>query len=174
MKETRRMRSTALAASILVLATGGVLGGVALAQPAVHAAAAKTSASSKATILPGQWEYDYKVGVIPVSSERKCLKPADAEQFSRGICTRRYRCDYTTNVVKDGKIQLKGTWTDKKDRVSPVTAEGSYTPESFKMDIHIKTISGMNLAGSMNAKRVAAECAPEEKTAEKAPETASR
>jgi len=152
------MRSTALAASVLVLAAGGVAGGVALAQPVVRAAAA-----SKPTILPGQWEYDYKIGVIPVSSERKCLKPADAEQFSRGICTKRYRCDYTTNVVRDGKIQLKGTWTDKKDRVSPVTAEGSYTPESFKMDIHIKTISGMPLAGSMTARRVAAECAPEDK-----------
>jgi opacity protein-like surface antigen len=157
------MRSTALAASVLALA----IGGVALAQPVVKAAAAKASASGKATILPGQWEYDYKVGVIPVSSESKCLKPADAEQFSRGICTKRYRCDYTTNVVKDGKIQLKGTWTDKKDRVSPVTANGTYSPESFRMDIHIKTISGMNLAGSMDAKRISAECAPEEKSAEK-------
>ena len=158
------MRSTALAASVLAL----VVGGVALAQPVVQAAAAKAVTSGKATILPGQWEYDYKVGMIPVSSESKCLKPADAEQFSRGICTKRYRCDYTTNVVKDGKIQLKGTWTDKKDRVSPVTANGTYTPESFKMDIRIKTISGMNLSGSMDAKRVSAECAPEAKSGETA------
>ena len=151
------MRSTALAASVLALVIGG---GVALAQPVVRAAASQ-AASAKSTILPGLWEYDYKVGVIPVSSESKCLKPADAEQFSKGICTKRYRCDYTTNVVRDGKIQLKGTWTDKKDRVSPVSAEGTYTPESFKMDIHLKTISGMNLAGSMNAKRVAADCPAE-------------
>ena len=163
MKETRRMRSTTLAASALALSVGLAIGGFSLAQPVVHATA-KTAA--KTTILPGHWEYDYKIGVIPVSSETKCLKPADAEQFSRGICTRRYRCDYTTNVVKDGKIQLKGTWTDKKDRVSPVSAEGVYAPESFKMDIHIKTISGMNLAGSMNAKRISAEC-PAEETAAK-------
>jgi hypothetical protein len=174
MKETRRMRSTVLAASVLVLAAGGLAGGVALAQPLVKAAPAKAATSSKATILPGQWEYDYKVGVIPVSSERKCLKPADAEQFSRGICTKRYRCDYTTNVVKDGKIQLKGTWTDKKDRVSPVTANGTYAPEKFQMDIHIKTISGMNLAGSMNARRIAAECPAEEKSAEKVADTAAK
>ena len=157
------MRSTTLAASALALSVGLAIGGFSLAQPVVHATA-KTAV--KTTILPGQWEYDYKIGVIPVSSETKCLKPADAEQFSRGICTRRYRCDYTTNVVKDGKIQLKGTWTDKKDRVSPVSAEGVYAPESFKMDIHIKTISGMNLAGSMNAKRISAEC-PAEETAAK-------
>ncbi len=158
------MRSTVLAASILAVAIGGA--GLALAQPTVRAAAA-----TKATILPGHWEYDYKIGVIPVSNETKCLKPADAEQFSRGICTKRYRCDYTTNVVKDGKIALKGTWTDKKDRVSPVTANGTYTPEAFKMDIHIKTISGMPLAGSLTAKRLSAECPPSE---EKKAETAAK
>jgi hypothetical protein len=155
MKEIRRMRSTALAASALALSAGLALAGFSLAQPTVRAPA-------HSTILPGQWEYDYKIGLIPVSSETKCLKPADAEQFSRGICTRRYRCEYTTNVVRDGKIQLKGTWTDKKDRVSPVTAEGAYTPESFKMNIHIKTISGMPLAGSLNARRLSAECPPDE------------
>lgn len=154
------MRSTALAASALALSAGLALAGFSLAQPTVRAPA--HASPVKATILPGQWEYDYKIGLIPVSSETKCLKPADAEQFSRGICTKRYRCEYTTNVVRDGKIQLKGTWTDKKDRVSPVTAEGAYTPESFKMDIHIKTISGMPLAGSLNARRLSAECPPDE------------
>jgi hypothetical protein len=165
MKEIRRMRSTTLAASALALAGGLALTGFSLAQPVVRAA---PRAPAKATILPGHWEYGYTLAGIPVSSESKCLKPADAEQFSRGICTKRYRCDYTTNVVQDGKIQLKGTWTDKKDRVSPVTAEGTYTPESFKMNIHIKTISGMPLAGTMTAKRTSADCAPEEKTGETA------
>jgi hypothetical protein len=160
------MRSTVLAASILAVAICGA--GLALAQPMVRAAPVEKGAS-KATILPGYWEYDYKIGVIPVSNETKCLKPADAEQFSRGICTKRYRCDYTTNVVRDGKIALKGVWTDKKDRASPVTANGTYSPEAFKMDIHIKTINGMPLAGSLTAKRLSAECpAPEEKKAETA------
>ena len=156
------MRPTALAVPALALAAGVALAGFSLAQPLVSAPA---HAATRATILPGHWEYDYKIGIIPAGSESKCLKPADVEQFSRGICTRRYRCDYTTNVVSNGKIRLKGTWTDKKDRVSPVTAEGSYTPESFKMDIHIKTISGLPLAGTMTAKRVSAECPPEESAA---------
>lgn len=162
------MRSTALAASAPFLFLGALaIAGAALAQPVVRAAVAEAAAHSTArsTILPGQWEYDYKIGVIPVSNETKCLKPADAEQFSRGICTKRYRCDYTTNVVRDGKIQLKGTWTDKKDRVSPVTAEGTYSPEAFKMNIHIKTINGMPLAGSLTAKRLSAECPPAETAA---------
>lgn len=167
MKETRRMRSTALAASALALCSGLAPAGFSLAQPVVRAPAAH-AASKTATILPGQWEYGYRVAGIPVSNETKCLKPADAEQFSRGICTKRYRCEYTTNVVQNGKIKLKGTWTDKKDRVSPVSAEGTYTPDSFKMDIHIKTISGMPLAGSMTAKRLSADCPVEEKTGETA------
>ena len=153
------MRSTALAASALALVAGVAFAGFSLAQTEARA---PNPAGAKATILPGYWEYDYKVGIIPVSSETKCLKPADVERFSRGICTRKYRCDYTTNVVSDGKIQLKGAWTDKKDRVSPVTAEGAYTPESFKMDIHIKTISGMPLAGTMTAKRLSADCPAQE------------
>ncbi|MGH1560635.1 DUF3617 domain-containing protein [Caulobacter segnis] len=153
------MRSTALAASVLVVAIG------ARPWPNPWSARPPRPLRPSRRFLPGYWEYDYKIGVIPVSNETKCLKPADAEQFSRGICTRKYRCDYTTNVVRDGKIQLKGAWTDKKDRVSPVTAEGTYSPEAFKMNIHIKTINGMPLAGSLNAKRLSAECPPAETAA---------
>lgn len=149
------MRPTALAASALALAVALPLAGASLARPT-------TAAPARTTILPGHWEYDYKIGPIPAGGESKCLKPADVEQFSRGICTRKYRCDYTTNVVSNGKIKLKGTWTDKKDRVAPVTADGTYTPESFKLNIHMKTINGLPLAGVMTAKRVSAECPAEQ------------
>lgn len=151
------MRPLALAASALALA---------VVAPLAASQARPTAAAPARTILPGHWEYDYRIGPIPAGGESKCLKPADVEQFSRGICTRKYRCDYTTNVVSDGKIRLKGTWTDKKDRVAPVTADGVYTPESFKLNIHMKTINGLALAGVMTAKRVSAEC-PSELTASK-------
>lgn len=110
------------------------------------------------TILPGHWEYSYKVGPIPAGDETRCLKQADVEQFAKGICTRRYTCDYTTRVVKDGKIALKGTWTDKKGRVAPVTAKGDYTAESFQLDVKMKTINGIPLAAVMDARRVGATC----------------
>lgn len=160
------MRSTTLAASALALAAGVAMAGFSLAQPmadTLNRAAAPTA--PKTTILPGHWEYDYRIGPIPAGSETRCLKPADVEQFSRGICTRKYRCDYTTNVVQNGKIRLKGAWTDKKDRVAPVTAEGSYTPESFKLNINMKTINGLPLAGTMTAKRLSAECPPDQTAA---------
>jgi len=164
------MRSTTLAASALALAVGVAVAGFSLAPPMASAASrvaapAAAPATSKTTILPGHWEYDYRIGPIPAGSETRCLKPADVEQFSRGICTRKYRCDYTTNVVQNGKIRLKGSWTDKKDRVAPVTAEGSYTPERFKLNINIKTINGLPLAGTMTAKRLSADCPPEQTAA---------
>lgn len=156
------MHSTTLAASVLALAASVAVAGFSLAQPLT---AQGTTPAAKTTILPGHWEYDYKIGPIPAGSETRCLKPADVEQFSRGICTRKYRCDYTTNVVQNGKIRLKGAWTDKKDRVAPVTAEGSYTPESFKLNIHLKTINGLPLAGTMTAKRLSPECPPDQTAA---------
>ncbi len=119
------------------------------------------AAGARTTILPGQWEYSYRIGPIPAGSEDHCLKQADVEQFNKGICTRKYTCDYETRVVQDGKVALKGTWTDKKGRVAPVTADGTYTPESFRLNVHMKTINGLPLAGVMDARRVSAACKAE-------------
>ena len=116
------------------------------------------AAAARTTILPGQWEYSYRVGPIPAGSEDRCLKQADVEQFAKGICTRKYTCDYETRVVQDGKVALKGTWTDKKGRVAPVNAKGSYTPESFTIAVNGKTVNGLPMAATLNAKRVAATC----------------
>lgn len=128
---------------------------------AVAASAAPQEADAKAvTILPGQWEYSYRVGIIPAGSESRCLKQADVEQFAKGICTKRYTCDYKTRDVRDGKVSLKGSWTDKKGRVAPVTANGTYTPEAFRLNVHMKTINGLPLAGVMDAKRTSAVCTP--------------
>jgi hypothetical protein len=120
---------------------------------------ASTPAPTPTTILPGQWEYSYRIGPIPAGSESRCLKQADVEQFAKGICTRRYTCDYQTRQVAGGKIALKGAWTDKKGRVAPVTANGGYTPESFRLNIKLKTVNGVPLAGVMDARRTSATCA---------------
>ena len=128
---------------------------------AATAVTASQAATKAETILPGQWEYSYRIGPIPAGKEDRCLKQADVEQFAKGICTRRYTCDYQTRVVQDGKVSLKGTWTDKKGRVAPVTAGGTYTPESFRLNVHMKTINGLPLAGVMDAKRISATCTPD-------------
>ena len=142
-----------IAGSLAVLALGGVAAAVAAPQ-----VASKTAGARAETILPGQWEYSYRVGPIPAGSESRCLKQADVEQFAKGICTRKYTCDYETRTVSDGKVALKGTWTDKKGRVAPVTAKGSYTTESFTIAVNGKTVNGLPMAATLNARRVAATC----------------
>lgn len=151
-----RLLAPALIAGTLIL--GAV---AAVAAPQI----ADAAGARAVTILPGQWEYSYRVGIIPAGSESRCLKQADVEQFAKGICTRRYTCDYTTRKVADGKVALKGTWTDKKGRVAPVTANGDYAPESFRLNVHMKTINGLPLAGVMDARRTSATCAAEESAA---------
>jgi len=131
-----------------------------VAASAAVALAGPQEAGSKAatTILTGQWEYNTRVGPIPIDSDLHCLTQKDVENFNRGICLKRYTCDYDTRVVRDGKIALQGTWTDKKGRVAPVKAKGSYTPESFTIAVNGKTVNGLPMAATLNAKRVSATC----------------
>ncbi|CAN5540772.1 hypothetical protein BH10PSE4_BH10PSE4_47700 [soil metagenome] len=146
------VKSSGLAVSLVV---GGLaLGGVA----ALAAPQAASHAGAKTTILTGQWEYNTRFGPIPVGSDQHCLKPADVENFNRGLCLKRYTCDYQTRVVQDGKIELKGTWTDKKGRVAPVSAKGSYTPESFRLNVNGKTVNGIPMTATLSAKRLSATC----------------
>lgn len=154
LKETDRMRLPARVLTAAAL-TAASLGMVAAAG---SAATAKPQAE---TILTGQWEYNTRFGPIPVGSDQHCIKPADVENFNRGICLKRYTCDYETRVVQDGKIALKGTWTDKKGRVAPVTAKGSYTPESFRLNVNGKTVNGIPMVATLEAKRISATCSVE-------------
>ena len=133
--------------------------GLLVASAAVALAGPQEGSSRAATtILTGQWEYSTRVGPIPVDSDLHCLTQKDVENFNRGICLKRYTCDYDTRVVRDGRIALKGTWTDKKGRVAPINAKGSYTPESFTIAVNGKTVNGLPMAATLNAKRVAATC----------------
>jgi hypothetical protein len=132
-----------------------------LAASAAVALAGPQTADAKAgvtTILTGQWEYNTRFGPIPIDSDLHCLTQKDVENFNRGLCLKRYTCDYETRVVQDGKIALKGTWTDKKGRVAPVSAKGSYTPESFTIAVNGKSVNGLPMAATLNARRVAATC----------------
>ncbi|MFZ0268825.1 DUF3617 domain-containing protein [Caulobacter sp.] len=148
------MRLLASAAVSLVIAGGLLAAGaaVALARPQGGDAKAAT------TILTGQWEYNTRFGPIPIDSDLHCLTERDVENFNRGICLKRYTCDYETSKVRDGQIALKGTWTDKKGRVAPITADGSYTPESFTIAAKGKTVDGIPMALTLIAKRVSATC----------------
>ena len=142
-------------AKIIGLAALGLAAGVGVALAAPQGAAHGAKAT---TILTGQWEYSTRFGLIPMGTDNHCLQEADVENFNRGLCLKRYTCDYTTRVVKDGQIDLKGTWTDKKGRVAPVTAKGSYTPEAFRMNVNLKTVNGIPMTATLSARRLSATC----------------
>lgn len=148
------MRLLAPVAASVVTACGLLAASAAVAL----AGSQEADATTTTTILTGQWEYNTRIGPIPIDSDRHCLTQKDVENFNRGICLKRYTCDYDTRVVQGGKIALKGTWTDKKGRVAPVTANGSYTPESFTIAANGKTVDGIPMAITLNAKRVSATC----------------
>jgi hypothetical protein len=140
--------TASLAAACALMAVGAAL-----------AAPQDTDAQAPTTILTGQWEYSTRIGPIPVDSDQRCLTQKDVDNFNRGICLKRYSCAYDTRVVRDGKILLKGVWTDKKGRTAPVTAKGSYTPQSFKLDVNGRTVNGLPMAATLTAKRLSATCA---------------
>ncbi len=110
-------------------------------------------AQGQTTILTGQWNYATKLGFIPVGNDTHCLTQKDVDNFNRGICLKHYRCDYDTAEVRDGRVNLKGTWTEKNGHVIPVTAQGAYTPESFQVTVH-----GQGMSASINANRTSATC----------------
>ena len=117
------------------------------------AAAMNAYAQSDQTILTGEWNYTTRLGPIPISSDSHCLTQKDVDNFNRGICMKHYTCDYSAAEVHDGVVNLKGTWTDKKGNVSQVTAHGTYTPESFSIDVH-----GQGLGATISANRTSATC----------------
>ena len=153
------MRLLAPVAASVVTACGLLAASAAVAlagpQEAPNYPGAKAGAT---TILTGQWEYNTRFGPIPIDSDLHCLTQKDVENFNRGICLKRYTCDYEVHEVRNGKIALKGAWTDKKGRVAPVTAKGSYTPESFTIAVNGRTVNGLPMAATLNAKRVSPTC----------------
>jgi len=148
------MRLLVPVAAALVTACSLVAVGTAFAR----ASGQDGEARAPTTILTGQWDYNTRLGPIPVDSDRRCLTQKDVENFNRGICLKRYSCAYETRVIRDGKILLKGVWTDKKGRTAPVTAKGNYTPESFRLDVSGKTVNGLPMAATLNARRISATC----------------
>lgn len=105
-------------------------------------------------VAPGYWEYKVSVLGIPASTERRCVKPEEMDRFFPAICTRHFTCNYPVKQVGGGEVVLKGVWIDKKKREAPVQASGTYARERFDLDVNMKTIHGLPLAGKLAAKRL--------------------
>ena len=129
-------------------------GGLAVLANTAAATAAETP------ILPGLWKYSAKVlfGLAEVEGGRRCIKAEEVERFIAFPGNRHYKCDYTTKSIANGQVTMQGACVDKKGRRAPIRARGTYTPESFRLNINLTTTNGIPLSGVMSAQRVSATC----------------
>ena len=125
----------------------------------VAASAPLAAQGADSPVAPGYWEYKVSVLGIPATSEKRCVTPSEMDRFFPEICTRRFTCKYPVKRVGNGKIALKGVWIDKKQREAPVEASGTYARERFDLDVNMKTINGLPLAGKLAARRLG-DCPP--------------
>jgi hypothetical protein len=108
----------------------------------------------------GYWQYNYHVSIIPAGNDMKCLNREDVKNFFSNLCTRHFTCVYTTNETRDGKVKLVGTWTDHKNRVTKVNADGVYDPASFHLNAHVNlgALLGIGANGTIDGKFIADTC----------------
>ena len=128
--------------------------------PVALAANAALASPAAAPILPGYWGWQAKVllGLYPVDDGRRCIKAEEIAEFVAFPGNRHYKCSYSTKEIANGRLTMQGACVDKKGRRAPIRAQGTYTPDSFKLNIKLTTTNGIPLSGTMNAKRLSAEC----------------
>jgi hypothetical protein len=123
---------------------------------------ANTAAATAAEtpILPGLWKYSARVlfGVAEVEGGRRCIQASEIERFIAFPGNRHYKCTYPVKTIGGGRVAMQGECVDKKGRRAPIRAQGTYTPESFRLNINLRTTNGIPLSGVMNAQRVSAVC----------------
>lgn len=126
--------------------------GMALASGvSVLAIAGPTQADSVGRPRPGYWELTnvFTVVITQKKVERRCLVASEINRFMTSPSNRHYACTYPSRAVGDGKILLKGSCATKEGQVADVTANGGYTPETFRLKLSLSTrIAGIPLAGT--------------------------
>jgi len=122
--------------------------------------AVASQAATPTPILPGYWKYSAKtmLGLINVKSERRCIKAEEVERFIAFPGNKHYKCEYETKSVGDGQVNMAGACVDKKGRRAPIRARGTYTPESFRLNVNLTTTNGIPLSGTMTAQRISPDC----------------
>ena len=142
----------------------------ALGTTTVHAAAARAAEGKP---IPGYWEVTNTTTVLISSkkTERRCLVASEINKFLTGPSNRHYDCTYPSRSVGGGKIVLKGSCATKKGQVANVTAQGTYSPTTFKLNATLSTkLGGIPLSGANTtvAKRLGDTCPADAKRSDEA------
>jgi hypothetical protein len=131
--------------------------------PALVAAAIAAPAAAQTSIKPGYWETTSRVtSPFPTSkTERRCIKPADVAKFMDGPSNHIYTCTYPTREVGHGKIRLAGSCKSRDGKPVPISGEGTFTSDSFKLNARIETQFGgltVPVRASTEARRLGDDC----------------
>lgn len=135
----------------------------AIALAAIGALAPAVALGAEGKPVPGYWEVTNTTTVLISSkkTERRCLVASEINKFLTGPSNRHYACAYPSRSVGAGKIALKGSCTTKKGQVADVSAQGTYSPTTFKLNATLSTkIGGIPLSGvnTTVAKRLSDTC----------------
>ncbi|MDB5461718.1 MAG: hypothetical protein JWP28_531 [Phenylobacterium sp.] len=137
-----------------------------LAVPFALAMAAAAPAAAQDAITPGYWETtNQMISPLPSSKvERRCIKPADVAKFMQGPSNHIYTCTYPTREIGGGKIRLKGSCATKDGKPVPISGEGAFTGDTFRVDARIDTqLGGLSIPvrARTTAKRLGDTCPAE-------------
>ena len=132
----------------------------------VMAAAGGAAQAADGKPQPGYWEVTNSATLLFTSKkvEQRCLVASEINKFMTGPSNRHYACTYPTRTVGGGRISLAGSCTTKKGQVADISAKGTYSPTTFKLNAALSTkIGGIPLSGTAttSAKRLGDSCPAE-------------
>ena len=101
-------------------------------------------ATAETGVTPGYWETTNQVlSPFPTRKvEKRCIKPAEVAKFMQGPSNHIYTCTYPTRDIAGGKIRLVGSCKTRDGKPVPITGEGAYTGDTFRVDAKIQTQIG--------------------------------
>ena len=132
----------------------------------VMTAAAGAALAADGKPQPGYWEVTNSATLLFTSKkvEHRCLVASEINKFMTGPSNRHYACTYPTRTVGGGRISLAGSCTTKKGQVADISAKGTYSPTTFKLNAALSTkIGGIPLSGTAttSARRLGDSCPAE-------------
>ncbi|CAN5886443.1 hypothetical protein BH11PSE1_BH11PSE1_11300 [soil metagenome] len=127
------------------------------------AGAARSQPGADEVPSPGYWETTNASTFVFTSRsvERKCFTASDVSKVLAGPSNRHYACTYSTRVVGEGRILLKGRCVTKHGQIADIVARGVYAPTQFHLSATLTTrIAGLPLSGaaSTEARRISDTC----------------
>mgnify|MGYP001544978016 CR=1 FL=1 len=128
--------------------------------------AAPASALAQTAISPGYWEATNQVtSPFPTKkTERRCIRAADVAKFMNGPSNHIYTCTYPTREIGGGRIRLAGSCKTRDGKPVPITGEGVFTADTFRLDARIETEFGgltVPVRARTTARRLGDDCPAE-------------